>query len=126
MNKLIIKKIIKNITRKKIKIKVIKIDEKKMLLINKKYKKKYRTTDVLSFKYINNYEKKKYIGEIFICYKIIKKKSQKYKKNIIKQLYNTIIHGILHLLGYKHETKKNYMIMLNLEKKILKYIFKNI
>lgn len=54
--------------------------------INKKYRKKNKVTDVLSFSGIN---------EIIIC-----------PQEARKELARVLIHGILHLLGYSHEKMK--------------------
>lgn len=113
---------IKNITKNDITLNIIIVNKKKILLLNKKYKRKNKTTDILSFKPKNNYLDKKYIGDIFVCAKIIKNNAKQLKTKTNTQWCKTIIHGILHLLNYKHKTQKEFVIMQNLENKILKYI----
>ena len=53
--------------------------------LNKKYRKKDKVTDVLSFG--------EELNEIVICPSVIKSK---------KELVKVLIHGILHVLGYEH------------------------
>lgn len=114
---------IKNITRENIKLNIIVLKKKDILLLNKKYKNKQKTTDVLSFKHeINSFEKK-YIGDIYLCANIIERYAKKQHKKYIVQWCETIVHGILHLMNYKHKLQKEFIIMKNLENKILKYIF---
>lgn len=68
--------------------------------LNKKYRKKNRPTDVLSFKYNNN------LGEIVICPEVVKKNSEKFDSNFKKESAKVLIHGILHLFGFNHEVSK--------------------
>lgn len=64
--------------------------------LNKKYRKKNRVTDVLSFLYGDS-------GEIVICLPEVRKNARKYGSSFEKELAKILIHGILHLLGYDHE-----------------------
>lgn len=64
--------------------------------LNKRYRKKNRVTDVLSFLYGDS-------GEIVICLSEVRKNAKKYGLSFEKELAKILIHGILHLLGYDHE-----------------------
>ncbi|MGD0576477.1 MAG: rRNA maturation RNase YbeY [Candidatus Staskawiczbacteria bacterium] len=76
--------------------------------INKKFRKKNKATDVLSF----NLGQGNYLGEIVICPEVVKEKDE--------EIMEVFIHGILHLLGYDHEkSKKDAELM---EKKQEKYL----
>ena len=63
--------------------------------LNKKYRKKNKVTDVLTFG--NG------LNEIVICLREVKKNAKKYSITLEKELTRVLIHGILHLLGYNHE-----------------------
>lgn len=65
--------------------------------LNKRYRKKDRPTDVLSFQDKENW------GEIIICPIEVKKNAKKFNSNFKKELSRVLIHGVLHLLGYDHE-----------------------
>jgi len=80
--------------------------------INKKYRKKNKVTDVLSFDY----------GEIFICLPQAKKQAKQLNHPFKKELAILLIHGILHLAGYKDETKKDYKNLLRKEKEVCQKI----
>ena len=91
--------------------------------LNKKFRKKNKSTDVLSFPNYNPEEiqekfkskKKIYLGDIVLnLYKIDKKK--KYFKKNFNKLW---IHGLVHLLGYKHYKNKDFFKMKRLEDKII-------
>ncbi len=94
-------------------------------VLNKKFRKKDKSTDVLSFPF---YEKQKlqqvikknkdiYLGDIIINFSEIKKNSR--KKSFIKLLDKLLVHALLHLFGYKHKRNLDYKRMNILEKKFL-------
>ena len=87
--------------------------------LNKKFLKKNKETDVLSFP-IKNHFNKNYKGDIAICYEIINSRSKKTNFNI--ELDKMWIHGLLHLLGYNHIKLKDYKQMLKREQDILKRV----
>lgn len=76
--------------------------------LNKKYRKKDKITDVLAFDY----------GEIFICSSQAKKQAKKLGHSLKKELSILLIHGILHLAGYKDQTEKNRSKMLKKQKEV--------
>ena len=87
--------------------------------LNKKFRKKNRETDVLSFP-IKSHFNKNYKGDIAICYEIINVRSKKTNFNI--ELDKMWVHGLLHLLGYNHVRLKDYKRMLSKEQNILKQV----
>ena len=88
--------------------------------LNKNFRNKNKSTDILSFPLSKKtlISKKTYIGDIIISYNFIDKpKSQKlitFKEKLIK----TFIHGFLHLLGFNHKKNKDFKIMTYKEIKI--------
>ena len=80
----------------------------RMKKLNKKYRGKNRTTDVLAFgsdqKLSSVFQKE--IGEIIICLQEVKKNAKRFNLSFKKELTRVLIHGILHLLGYDHEISK--------------------
>ena len=98
-------------------------DNKEIKKINNKFRKKNKTTDVLSFPFYEKKEtknllKKKipvYLGDIIINLdKIIDKLNNK-KDNKV-EFDKLWIHGLAHLLGYRHKFKKDYIKMKKVEK----------
>jgi len=87
--------------------------------LNKRFRKKNKETDVLSFP-IKSYFNKNYKGDIAICYEIINLRSKKTNFNI--EFDKMWIHGLLHLLGYDHARQKDYKQMLRKEQDILKRV----
>ena len=87
--------------------------------LNKKFRKKNKETDVLSFPIKSNFNKN-YKGDIAICYEIINFRSKKTNFNI--EFDKIWIHGLLHLLGYDHKKLRDYKQMLRTEQDILKRV----
>ena len=94
----------------------------KMKKLNKKFRKKNKPTDVLSFPFNNRFTKKPYLGDVAISFEIIKKRSN--KSNFLKEFDKMWVHGYLHLVGYSHGTIKNFKKMDKKENLILKYFYK--
>ena len=96
--------------------------------LNSKFRKKNKSTDVLSFpfydkknlkKKIKN-EKEIYLGDIII--NLNKIRSKKNIKNFKLEFDKLWIHGLVHLFGYDHKKEKDYRKMSQVEKNYLKYI----
>ena len=90
--------------------------------LNKKFRKKNKSTDVLSFpfyekKQLNNKIRKEnevYLGDIIINLSQVKKKNN--KAEFKEELNKLWIHGLLHLLGYDHKSNSQYLQMQKIEK----------
>ena len=91
----------------------------KMKKLNKKFRKKNKTTDVLSFPFSNKikYKKNIYLGDIAISYEIVNKRSK--NSNFFLEFDKMWIHGYLHLLGYDHKEKEDFEKMKKIEDLIL-------
>ena len=96
--------------------------------LNKKFRKKNETTDVLSFPFYKKKElqklsKKKsqvYLGDIIINLNKIIKQSK--NKNFFVTFDKIWIHGLTHLLGYYHKSNRDFSLMHKLENKIIKSV----
>jgi len=97
---------------------------KRMKILNYRFRKKNKTTDVLSFPFNKkiSYRKSNYLGDIAISYEIINKRAK--NSDFFKELDKMWIHGYLHLLGHDHKKKKDFMKMKKLEELILNYFYK--
>ena len=94
-------------------------NNKEMKKLNHKFRKKNKTTDVLSFPINIKNKKKLYVGDIAISFEIIKKRSK--KTNFFLEFDKMWIHGYLHLIGYDHKTYNDFKKMLKKEKLLLKF-----
>ena len=97
-----------------------------MKKLNKKFRNRNKSTDVLSFPYFssNNLKLMKeeniYIGDIATCYEIIDIRSD--ESNFFLEFDKAWIHGLLHLVGHNHVKGKDYFKMHRIEKRILNSI----
>ena len=96
--------------------------------LNKKFRKKNKSTDVLSFPFYDKKKLKKelksekeiYLGDIIINFNKVKgKKNLNFFKSNLDKLW---IHGFTHLFGYDHKQEKDFRKMHRIEKDYLKYI----
>lgn len=97
-------------------------NDKEMKNLNYKFRKKNKTTDVLSFPIKIKNKKKLYVGDLAISYEIVSKRSK--ETNFFLEFDKMWIHGYLHLIGYDHKKNNDYKKMFRKEKLILKYFHK--
>tara|TARA_Y100000766_G_C18827378_1_gene566217 strand:- start:512 stop:979 length:468 start_codon:yes stop_codon:yes gene_type:complete len=118
----------KKFKRKSIFFTLLLSGERDIKNLNKKFRKKNKSTDVLSFpfytkkelhkKLIN--EKEIYLGDIIINFNEIKDKKE--SRNFKNEFNNLWIHGLVHLFGYDHKKEKDYLVMKNIEKKYSSFV----
>ena len=81
------KKVLKSENKQEKNLSIVFVGKQRIRGLNKKYRDKDEVTDVLSFG--------EGLNEIIICPAVIKK----------EEVNKVLIHGILHVLGYKHSKK---------------------
>ena len=122
-----IKNLIPFLKNKKIVFSILLTGNKGIQNLNKKFRNKNKTPDVLSFPFYKQEELKKkisknnnaYLGDVILnYYKIHKRK----KKDFLTDFNKLWIHGFLHLIGYRHHRNKDFYKMNKLENKILNKI----
>ena len=96
--------------------------------LNKNFRNKNKSTDILSFPFDKKtlISKKTYIGDIIISYNFMNKPRSQNIKSFKEKVIKTFIHGYLHLLGFDHVKDKDYRIMLDEEEKIYKSVISKI
>jgi probable rRNA maturation factor len=100
-------------------------DDKEMKILNKKWRNKDSSTNVLAFpnnKKLNISDHSKHIGDIIISFNTIKCEAIKRNISFIDHMIHIIIHGVLHLCGYDHIEKRDERTMISYEKIILNKI----
>lgn len=88
--------------------------------LNKIYRKKDKVTDVLSFRETQTELFGNYVGEIFICYPQARLQAKENKHSLKKEIDFLLSHGLLHLIGFTHKSKKAEDEMIEMQEKILK------
>ena len=102
--------------------------EKEIKNLNRKFRKKNKATDVLSFPFYTKKElhkrlineKEIYLGDIII--NLNKIKDKKKLKNFKIEFNNLWIHGLVHLFGHDHKKEKDFLVMKKIEKKYSSFI----
>ena len=96
--------------------------------LNKDFRNKNKSTDVLSFPFNKKTKISKitYVGDIIISYNFMDKPKSQNLKNFKEKVIKTFIHGFLHLLGFDHVKNKDYKKMLNEEEILYKSVISKI
>lgn len=93
--------------------------------INKQYRGKDVITDVISFATQDiSWGKQTEIdlGDLFICPKQIKRQAQDFEVDYQEEFKRILVHGVLHLCGFDHQTERDGKKMFALQERILKQL----
>ena len=96
----------------------------KMKDLNFKYRKKNKTTNVLSFpqndiNMINEPSKILVLGDIVVSLEKVYEESVEQDKEFYSHLSHMIVHSLLHLFGFDHKNEEKFKIMREKEISIL-------
>lgn len=91
-------------------------DDQFLLSMNKEYLNHDFYTDIITFDYSEN---SKIAGEMYISIDRVIDNSNLLKIKALDELHRVIIHGVLHLCGYKDKSKRDELLMRNAEDKAL-------
>lgn len=89
--------------------------------LNLKFRGVNHPTDVLAFPEVRDpfNQHRDYLGDIAISLDTAKQQACRYRNTIIDELIFLVLHGLLHLLGVKDDTRARKKYMLQLQKTIL-------
>jgi probable rRNA maturation factor len=90
-------------------------DDKKLHSLNITFRGKDKPTNVLSFPARQD----DYLGDVALAYGVTAREARAQKKPFADHATHLVVHGVLHLLGYDHETARAAKTMEPLETKIL-------
>lgn len=101
-----------------VEIAVIEVSEKESKMLNRRYRKKHKSANVLSFLYGPEY------GEIIVCPSVIRREARAQGHTYRYEMTWMIVHGTIHLSGLHHERSAAAARKAEaLEQKILDAIF---
>lgn len=109
------------------------VDNERIREINREYRHKDKATDVLSFPMLNmkngelTTEPEEYdmdenrilLGDIVISLEMGRWQAEEYGHSAERELAFLVAHGMLHLLGYDHETEQDESLMLKKQEELL-------
>jgi rRNA maturation RNase YbeY len=93
-------------------------NDKFLLSLNKKFLKHNTLTDIITFQYPSE----QLSAEIFISIPRVKENSKTFKVGFENELHRVMIHGVLHLCGYKDKTPAHKKEMRKREEFYLKLL----
>jgi probable rRNA maturation factor len=95
------------------------VDDDAMRELNKRFRRKDKITDVLTFPADDSYGDpavtSRPLGDIVICVDQARRQAIDEKHSLATEVRYLILHGVLHALGYDHETDKGEMNKLEVE-----------
>ena len=102
---------------KKVTFTLLLSNNKNIKKLNKVFRKKDKSTDILSFPLDKkiNISKNIYLGDIIISYNYLDKPRTQDLKLFKEKVIKIFIHGFLHLLGFDHKKNRDYSKMLREE-----------
>lgn len=93
-----------------------------LLGINRQYLNHDTYTDIITFDYSKEDPGQPVSGDVFISVERVRENAETFGKTFENELHRVIIHGTLHLLGYKDKTKAAKEEMTKEEDKSLKLL----
>lgn len=92
-----------------------------LLEINRLYLNHDYYTDIITFDYHNHNLSNKINGELYISYERALDNAKAYTVDLDKEILRLMVHGVLHLCGYKDKTPKDKKIMTEKENHYLNF-----
>ena len=113
--------------KKKVSLTILLSNNKNIKKLNKKFRKKNKPTDILSFPFKKKVSKNMtYLGDIIISYDYMNKTKSSNIYEFKDKVAKIFIHGFLHLVGFDHVKMKEFKKMNKEESKIYKLVKKKI
>lgn len=98
------------------------IGEQRMRQLNRLYRGLDRPTDVLSFAAKEGSRMphgEHDLGEIFLCPRVVQKQAKRFGVSFQEEFGRMLIHGLLHTLGFDHDTATHAKKMFSLQEDFL-------
>ncbi len=101
------------------------VGDRKIRAMNKEFRKKDKATDVISFAYleVTDYEREPgdiIVGDIFISVDTAKRQAVEKGHDLKKEMAILFVHGLLHCMGFDHNTDEEEVVMEGWAEKVLK------
>ena len=111
-------------SNKKVSLSLLLSNNKNIKKLNKNFRNKNKSTDILSFPFSKKIKisKNMYLGDIIISYNYLDKPKSQDLESFKQKAIKIFIHGYLHLLGFNHMKNKDYLKMLKEENYLYKYV----
>lgn len=113
---------------KKVSFDILYCDSKKTHEINKEYRNKDYPADIITFAIFADSDDKFILdgeinlGEIIIALDKIEEEAKKKESSFDHELSFLVSHGIMHLLGFDHQTEEDYNFVVSMQNEALESI----
>lgn len=102
---------------------IIFVDNEKIHELNKQFRGVDRPTDVISFALEDAEEEFlstiRVLGDIYISIPKVQEQAKEYGHSEKRELAFLVVHGLLHLLGYDHQTEEEEKVMFQIQEEML-------
>ena len=88
-------------------------DDAELRALNRRYAGEDHATDVLSFE-----QERPLLGDIVISVETAARQARAAKHSLLAELFHLSVHGLAHLLGYDHATKREERVMFAYEARL--------
>ena len=105
-------------------VSIVLANDELVQVLNREYRQQDKPTNVLTFASLDSEEPMTTegvlnLGDVIMAYQTIERESQEQGKFLLDHVNHLTVHGVLHLLGYDHETDDEATDMETLEIRIL-------
>jgi probable rRNA maturation factor len=96
------------------------VDDDAIHELNRTYRKKDKPTDVLAFPLLDPVPAQPVglIGDVILSIETARRQAKKHRRSLLDELTMLLGHGILHLLGYDHQTDAEEREMTSLTREL--------
>lgn len=111
-----------NLHKQHVQLSVVLADDDFVRIYNKQYRSKDKATNVLSFsalhesRVVNDNDN---LGDIMLAFQTVEKEAKEQHKAFEDHYVHLLIHGVLHLIGYDHQTELEAQEMEAIEIQVL-------
>lgn len=123
---LFLNKVLKRLGQGGRKLSVLLTNDRGMRVLNKRFRGRDKTTDVLAFSMLEGCKmagEKGLLGDVVICVDTIRQNARERGSKVAYEMGFCLAHGVLHLLGYKDGRAKDRKYMNSKTERLIKGIF---
>lgn len=121
----IVKFVLGEMGKENVEVTIVLCGNDEMRSYNKTFRGKDYPTDVLSFPDGERMGKYVYLGDVIISIDKVYEQSREFEVEPFEEFVRLLVHGILHLLGYDHESsEEDERIMMELQDKIIERVLR--